>query len=535
MLKFRYRTGDRIRSSPAIGLDGTVVFVQDDKSGEGNAVVFALTPSGLLKWKYELSEGSVSSPTISADGTIFVGADDHCIYAINIHDGMLKSIFKTEGKITSSPVIAADGTVYVGSWISAMSTVPCSLYAFGKATGKSVDSNSLTTAQEIPASVSSWWCSDLAGGDIEYRCGGTKSDVTCLPGLDSFIGRGVDITYGRNEKNFVRGRIYDFTDIVHPVTINSVDFVAPSTDVLTVIKGSVVKPIDPMSGFYNSVQQLTLARSAELKLGMVHSYYPAGKVPHSATLTIVANATSINSDMASQVHEMAKTQKYSFSHIATVSPVGYRMKTSSAIRHMCAKSFHERIRDLPLVYDEAIYKKFVSDFGTHVVIGARVGGTISTFASVDSCSAVADYPSPKDAFNAFKNNAAKFTLNSSDPIFNAFDRTIKRAFQWTCGGRSSYYSKFEAGGGVGGDRPFTAWSASIFKDKNKPCLISPELIPIWATIRPVDSIIQGHVAAAVLDYLRDAIAMSEIDVAQKTVSVGPCASSRMLRKHKRQR
>ena len=157
--------------------------------------------------------------------------------------------------------------------------------------------------------------------------------MTCIPGLESYIGRGVDITYGRNEFNFVRGRVYDFGDIAHPVTINGVDYVAPGADFLTVIRANTLKEIDPLSGYFGSVRDFTLARATEMQLTTIHSYYPAGKVPHSATMTIVTNATSINSDMASQVNEMAKAQKYSFNHIATYSPVQYKMKTSASTRY----------------------------------------------------------------------------------------------------------------------------------------------------------------------------------------------------------
>ena len=74
-------------------------------------MLLAVSPSGRLKWKYELSEGTQSSPTIAADGIVYIGSDDHCVYAISLHDGSLKGLFKTEGKISSSPAIGSNGVV----------------------------------------------------------------------------------------------------------------------------------------------------------------------------------------------------------------------------------------------------------------------------------------------------------------------------------------------------------------------------------------------------------------------------------------
>ena len=74
-------------------------------------MLLAVSPSGRLKWKYELSEGTLASPTVSAEGIVYIGSEDHCVYAISLHDGSLKGLFKTEGKISSSAAIGSDGMV----------------------------------------------------------------------------------------------------------------------------------------------------------------------------------------------------------------------------------------------------------------------------------------------------------------------------------------------------------------------------------------------------------------------------------------
>ena len=56
-----------------------------------------------------------SSPAIGSDGTVYVGSDDKKLYAINGKSGVKLWEFETGGFVNSSPAIGSDGTVYVGS------------------------------------------------------------------------------------------------------------------------------------------------------------------------------------------------------------------------------------------------------------------------------------------------------------------------------------------------------------------------------------------------------------------------------------
>jgi len=108
-LKWRYQTGDEIRSSPAIASDGTIYVGSDDK------YFYAINPNGTIKWEFETGDDVRSSPVIGSDGTIYVGSYDHYLYAIN-PDGALKWKYKTGFYyIDSSPAIGSDGTIYIGS------------------------------------------------------------------------------------------------------------------------------------------------------------------------------------------------------------------------------------------------------------------------------------------------------------------------------------------------------------------------------------------------------------------------------------
>ena len=113
-----------IRSSPAIGADGTIyVGAESDR-------FYAINPDGSVKWFFFTGDITLdnvqpafysSSPALGADGTIYVGSNDHNLYALNpdrnpkTGQGVSKWSFTTAGVVTSSPAIGADGTIYVGS------------------------------------------------------------------------------------------------------------------------------------------------------------------------------------------------------------------------------------------------------------------------------------------------------------------------------------------------------------------------------------------------------------------------------------
>ena len=72
------------------------------------------TPGDLL-WSFETGGAVRSSPAVGSDGTVYIGSVDHKIYALNGHTGEKKWEFATGGDVLSSPAIGKDGTVYFGS------------------------------------------------------------------------------------------------------------------------------------------------------------------------------------------------------------------------------------------------------------------------------------------------------------------------------------------------------------------------------------------------------------------------------------
>jgi len=113
-LKWTYKTGESITSSPAIAEDGTIYI------GSWDFHLYAFYPNGTRKWKFNTHTATISSsPAISEDGTIYFGTlwslgYGGKIFAVN-HDGTEKWRYQTGDAITSDPAIGDDGTIYIGS------------------------------------------------------------------------------------------------------------------------------------------------------------------------------------------------------------------------------------------------------------------------------------------------------------------------------------------------------------------------------------------------------------------------------------
>jgi len=115
---FCFEADDEIRSTPAIGEDGTIYF------GTQNATLFAVEPNGNLKWKWKYDgwgpQAFESSPVIGNDGTIYV-ADDIAIpnyfFALS-PEGEKKWEYKTSivyGAMDACPVLLSEGTIFAGA------------------------------------------------------------------------------------------------------------------------------------------------------------------------------------------------------------------------------------------------------------------------------------------------------------------------------------------------------------------------------------------------------------------------------------
>jgi outer membrane protein assembly factor BamB len=131
-VRWTAQTGPTLKSSPALGPDGTVYV------SSMNGKLYAVAPGGAIRWTFRFAEfpgvgapvighsppagadgiGSGASPTIAPDGTIYVGANNSNFYAL-APDGHLLWVFEAEREIAgiwSTAALSADAsTLYFGA------------------------------------------------------------------------------------------------------------------------------------------------------------------------------------------------------------------------------------------------------------------------------------------------------------------------------------------------------------------------------------------------------------------------------------
>ena len=120
VLLWKFQTSSPIRTSPAIGSDGTIYLAGYLGYENSQGILYAINPGGKLKWSVTISPlagyssyPTISSPTIGPDGTIYVSAMGVFVVAIR-PDGTLKWELAAGALVLDSPAVAPDGTVYVG-------------------------------------------------------------------------------------------------------------------------------------------------------------------------------------------------------------------------------------------------------------------------------------------------------------------------------------------------------------------------------------------------------------------------------------
>ena len=119
-LKWKFRTGGEIRSTVCLYQQKVFLF-----SGDGNLYcIDKLT--GKLAWKFA-TKGNVlgdrrydfvdyhQSSAVVANGKVFFGAGDSRAYALDVNDGKLIWVYKTDGIIHATPALYND-RVFIGSF-----------------------------------------------------------------------------------------------------------------------------------------------------------------------------------------------------------------------------------------------------------------------------------------------------------------------------------------------------------------------------------------------------------------------------------
>ncbi|MFO7734837.1 MAG: PQQ-binding-like beta-propeller repeat protein [bacterium] len=107
--QWSYQTDGEIRSSPAIGPDGTVYI------GSYDTYLHAVAPDGSGRWKFKTGDSIYATPAVSPDGTIYIPSRDGNLYAV-APDGTEIWRYETGDRLSSSPAVRPDGSViYAGT------------------------------------------------------------------------------------------------------------------------------------------------------------------------------------------------------------------------------------------------------------------------------------------------------------------------------------------------------------------------------------------------------------------------------------
>ena len=112
-------------SSTALASD--IAQYRTDPQHTGVSQPAIITGNPYIKWRFKTGNKVRSTPAILGD-TLVVGSDDGNLYALNATTGALRWTFRTRGRVASSPAIA-DGKVYFESG-------DLNVYAVDLATGK---------------------------------------------------------------------------------------------------------------------------------------------------------------------------------------------------------------------------------------------------------------------------------------------------------------------------------------------------------------------------------------------------------------
>jgi outer membrane protein assembly factor BamB len=101
---WRFITGGRIRSQPAVGNNGIVYVISEDR------YLYAVNTEGSAMWRCDLKNRVSDCFTIGYDGIIYVGFKNGIIRAINPRGKVIWN-YNTKQTLTYSPALHGDGTL----------------------------------------------------------------------------------------------------------------------------------------------------------------------------------------------------------------------------------------------------------------------------------------------------------------------------------------------------------------------------------------------------------------------------------------
>jgi len=457
--------------------------------------LIALSEWGTLRWRIKLPAGTVSSPIIDSDNTIIISNNDKNLYAIS-SEGKVLWKYTTEGHFAtgSSSALSKDGTIYLTTWKVTGGTTS-GLFAINANSDTNTNQPPTPAPSALPVDYKSWVCT--AKGDImkqvcATQTGDTNDKTKCLPGLNEYIGKGVDITFDKTEVNFVKRRVFEFSDLEGLRMVYGTDYASPNPKELTVSIYEKTSSLSDLSGAFNNINNYTENYSRHLNLtAVLHRNY-MDTVPQSYATASVMKAAGIQSSLAYKININLEDETNTFVNVATFTRAEYRMVRKNG--QMCASAAYDRLARLPDVYDRAMYRQFIDDYGTHVIIGATMGGSVTATTALENCAIPSHHGTISQTGLSYAKRVGDFTTFSVDQSIEFFDQKVIRRYMHVCGGKESVY------GSPNSQEPWRDWTKTILREKNKVCLLTVDLIPVWVLAPPATQV-RKLLELAVFDYL----------------------------------
>ncbi len=106
--RWRFKVGRKGSCGPVIAYDGSVLV------GTVRGVLMAFAPNGRLKWTFSSRSGPCLTPSLARDGSIVLATGDGTIYCLD-YMGKERWRYRVRSELGSSVSIARDGTLYIGT------------------------------------------------------------------------------------------------------------------------------------------------------------------------------------------------------------------------------------------------------------------------------------------------------------------------------------------------------------------------------------------------------------------------------------
>jgi outer membrane protein assembly factor BamB len=238
--RWRYQTGNLVRSSPALARAIAYVGSADDN-------LYALSViNGSVVWSYNVGAPILASPTV-ANGVVYIGSyyPDDTMYALQAGTGALLWKYQTGGPILATPAVA-NGIVYIGSRDNYLYALDASTGAlvWKYQTGSPIDS-SPTVANGVVyvgSNDDNVYALDASTGALiwSYQTGSfVESSPTVVNGV-VYVGSDDDYVYALNASSgtlvwrYQTGRPVDSS----PAVVNDVVYIGSEDDYVYALNAS---------------------------------------------------------------------------------------------------------------------------------------------------------------------------------------------------------------------------------------------------------------------------------------------------------